>query len=483
MVVAFLIIFLDLLLDRRPLHIAILYAEDFFLTGESLTTQLTEYLIANPVWLQIVPTTALAYYTYRSVKHSERNVDATEHHIKEIQKDRLRSNVRQVIINDLFPLREALSDHKYRIEKVANRLRRVSMHSIDDFPELEEWDLNSVDDDSDNRDLNDIIIDIQRLSPDSEVGRFSSKFEKMNVADQLKQYRELYNDYIQKRKLIQDRLMVCLDNDNRIGRILNDANWEQINSPSERHRTRSRPSTRAEKLSKQRQSDENKVKQAQAHRYLKHNAESVANRIMRGNSDIMQKKPYDQIISQIRDGFDNDFERLDQIRSELWDVYDCLLGEQDYRSHGSINKLITHLKYEYDIYNIGLTPSDDEHEEVEEEITENSNENSSNSNIEEFEIQDGSVYIVDEEYDESFDDVSSDDFENYAEFIRAKENATPGTRYNTIRILPNGWIECVDIIFSPELDDDPSYSTTTYPPHMVDRIESYQRNNARKSNE
>lgn len=84
------------------------------------------------------------------------------------------------------------------------------------------------------------------------------------------------------------------------------------------------------------------------------------------------------------------------------------------------------------------------------------------------ELGSATVYFNDEEYEKTEDDFNPDDYETREEYRREREKETPGIRYENVILLPDGWVECVQM--ASEDADNVSYYATTVPQRRIERI-------------
>ena len=154
-----------------------------------------------------------------------------------------------------------------------------------------------------------------------------------------------------------------------------------------------------------------------------------------------------------------EFEDLDEAVSELRSAYKKLKNE--------IRRFEKAALDEYDILSTELDEMGEELEEEEDDgpleldIVEVSDV--------EFEIGAGEVYLKSEEYDKERSDIDREDYEEIGEYVKAMERETPGTSYDSIYILKDGWVQCIkDLQMTENTIIKKAY---TYPPEEIEKIE------------
>lgn len=84
------------------------------------------------------------------------------------------------------------------------------------------------------------------------------------------------------------------------------------------------------------------------------------------------------------------------------------------------------------------------------------------------ELGSATVYFTDKEYEKTRDDFDLDDYEDSHEYMKEQQKETPGTRYDNVILLPNGWVECVHV--GQEDRNNRKHMADTVPRRRIERI-------------
>lgn len=195
----------------------------------------------------------------------------------------------------------------------------------------------------------------------------------------------------------------------------------------------------------------------------------------RGDKDLSRA-----IYDSVEEEFAEEFQYLREKPSDLKSQYQDLRRPTSRFRTGYICGFVEYLRKKYSIPEMELDQQkedDETRDEQDNSIINAIEESTVNVDIhDEDVITRGKIYLKHTEHDKDRDDINLDDYESREEYHTALEKETPGRRYDSIEILSNGWVRCVNEIrgkneFSFEDEEIIKRFIDLYPLNTIENIE------------
>lgn len=425
---------------------------------------ITEVLSSIYSWIDNNPTVFLAVVTTLSVifsiifnsfsiRQSKRSIDknselveANKEAVEETRKDHRRGSIKDLIIK-LTEIKQEISTHTSFDKPGFHTSRTMAGPNAvgRPFVELDEWDLE----------IPHYLRGFIREETTSESPDLLSKYD---------EYKKNYKNYNNEYESLQSSISLSLKNHSV------EIDWPE-NLPEETDKY-----TSGRKLSV----DEAKQK-------IQDNPDEIAENIVKEGvvfrgyrNEYLSRLIYKFVEEEHSDRFEELREKLSELRSQ----YEALTRSAGPLQPDYFSSFILFLREKYEIPEIELNQEKEEDkdsketrrmwEELLEEQTVNVKAESNPV------INEGEVYISYKKYDKTEDDIDKNDYESPQEYFTTIDKETPGIPYDSIEILPSGWVKCTNNTKNPwkngyiEQDEDRiHHSTDLYPSQVVERIDYY----------
>lgn len=404
----------------------------------SLISALTENPgVAQAVFVgaQVLTLFVLVFLTYLNVKNGRNMIEANEdmvesnqNVVEETRKDRKREPVKKLLTN-LEPLREELDKHRYQINNLTDNTHSRRSVSGRSYSEIDEWDL-----------------DLSSF-PKYDLRRIERQIDETEMIQALEDYERKYKQYRTTREIEEGSIQNQLLQSRIIPKKIRETDWSDAGPYSHMSSIKS---SRVDPLT-----DEEVAE------YIENNQEEVAANLIEGGPVTDHYYP---IYTEVLEAFKEEdalakksFGKLDDAASDLKSAYERLENEIGRFERATLD--------EYDILRTEIDemseePGQEDDGPLELEVVEVSDV--------EFEIGAGEVYLRSEKYDKEWGDIELDDYGETEENSRALERETPGTSYDSIYILKDGWVQCIKEFQTN--DGAVEKKADTYPPEEIKRI-------------